>query len=91
MRNDTPGTSNQEYWRTRQDNVGWQMQISMLLWQPSLKIANIYFISRVAHGTRIVFMVVDTYISQAQLLGPGRNVAQMATYLQSVTILTRIL
>ncbi len=62
---------------------------NMLLWQPSLKMANIYFISRVAHGTRSVFMVVDTYISQVQLLGPGRNVVLTVACLQSVAILTR--
>ncbi len=50
---------------------------------------DIYFISRVAHGTRSVFMVVDTFISQVQLLGPGRNVVLTAACLQSVAISTR--
>jgi Flp pilus assembly protein TadB len=78
--------SNQGCENTRQGNSGWQEQISMLIWQPSSLMENMYFINIAAHGARSVSMVVGTFIFPVLRLGLGRNVALTVACLRPVTV-----
>jgi hypothetical protein len=59
-------------------------------WHASAYMGSIYFISPVVYGKNPVYAVMGTFIFPIQLLGLGRNVALMATFLLPVPTLRKI-